>query len=98
MQSLSFFHQVDGTSCATPTFSGIISLVNGARLAKGKSALGFLNPWLYQIQNSALTDVTEGANPNCNSNGFICTKGWDPVTGWGSPVYPKLASQALAEP
>ena len=37
---------VAGTSCAAPTFSGVISLVNDRRLAAGKSSLGFLNPFL----------------------------------------------------
>ncbi len=79
---------VDGTSCATPTFSGVMSLVNGARLAAGKPALGFLNPWLYgtAAPAGALTDITQG------NNGFPCSAGYDPVTGWGSPLFLKLAA------
>lgn len=37
---------VDGTSCAAPTFASVIELINSNRIAAGKSALGFLNPWL----------------------------------------------------
>lgn len=37
---------VDGTSCAAPTFASVIELINSNRLAAGKTALGFLNPWL----------------------------------------------------
>jgi tripeptidyl-peptidase-1 len=79
---------VDGTSCATPTFSGVMSLVNGARLAAGKPALGFMNPWLYSTAAAAgaLTDITQG------NNGFPCSTGFDPVTGLGSPLYQKLAA------
>ena len=39
---------VGGTSASSPTFASVISLVNDARLAKGMSSLGFLNPWLYK--------------------------------------------------
>lgn len=89
---------VDGTSCATPTFSGVVSLVNGARLSQGKPPLGFLNPFLYSVAGpaKATTDILVGYNPNCNSNGFECTPGWDPVTGWGSPIYPKLVQSSLS--
>ena len=38
---------VGGTSASSPTFAAIVSLLNDARLAKGKPVLGFLNPWLY---------------------------------------------------
>ena len=38
---------VDGTSCATPTFAGVVSCLNDVRLNNGKSTLGFLNPLLY---------------------------------------------------
>jgi tripeptidyl-peptidase I len=41
---------VDGTSCAAPTFASVIQLVNSNRIAAGKSALGFLNPWLVRIR------------------------------------------------
>jgi hypothetical protein len=40
---------VAGTSCATPAVAGIIALLNDVRLQQGKSTLGFLNPWLYQV-------------------------------------------------
>jgi hypothetical protein len=64
-----------GTSCAAPTFSGVISLLNDLRLAAGKSALGFLNPLLYQ-NPQILTDITAGNNPGCNTDGFEAAPGW----------------------
>lgn len=36
-----FPQPVDGTSCSTPTFSAIVSLLNDVRFAAGKSSLGF---------------------------------------------------------
>ena len=44
---LGIAEDVSGTSCAAPTFSGIVARINAARLAAGKSTLGFLNPFLY---------------------------------------------------
>ena len=31
-----------------------------------------------------------GSNPGCDTNGFNATKGWDPVTGLGTPNFAKL--------
>ena len=78
---------VGGTSCASPTFSGIIALLNDARLAAGKSALGFLNPLLYQLaaeHSDSFFDVTVGANrcgvidfdPNCCDSAYHAAVGW----------------------
>ncbi|EMC98058.1 hypothetical protein BAUCODRAFT_22902 [Baudoinia panamericana UAMH 10762] len=49
---------VGGTSASSPTFAAVIALVNDALIAKGRSPLGFLNPWLYGGAYSALTDIT----------------------------------------
>lgn len=52
---------VDGTSCASPIFASIISLVNDRLIAAGKSPLGFLNPFLYSAAGTAaLKDITTG--------------------------------------
>jgi tripeptidyl-peptidase-1 len=77
---------LDGTSCATPTAAAIISLVNDALLAEGKPPMGFLNPWLYAGGFKAFTDVTSGSAIGCGTDGFPAEKGWDAVTGFGTPV------------
>ena len=68
----------------------MVALVNSARLAAGKSSLGWINPALYQLSASFAKDITEGAN-NCAANARVCCghgysamPGWDPVTGLGS--------------
>ncbi|KAI0261766.1 subtilisin-like protein [Gloeopeniophorella convolvens] len=81
---------VQGTSCASPIFASVISLLNDRLIAAGKPVLGFLNPFLYSTGASALNDITSGSNPGCNTNGFPATAGWDPVTGLGSPNWTKL--------
>ncbi|OBZ75872.1 Tripeptidyl-peptidase sed3 [Grifola frondosa] len=86
---------VQGTSCASPTFASIISLVNDKLVAKGRSPLGFLNPLLYSpAGKAAFTDITFGNNPGCLTVGFPAQSGWDPVTGLGTPVFSKLLTAA----
>lgn len=79
---------LDGTSASTPTAASVFSLINDALIAAGKRPLGFLNPWLYsQAANaSALNDITSGSALGCNTTGFPAQKGWDAVTGFGTPV------------
>ncbi|PIL34082.1 hypothetical protein GSI_03793 [Ganoderma sinense ZZ0214-1] len=81
---------VGGTSASSPTFAGVISLLNDYLISKGKAPLGFLNPLLYSKAASALNDITSGSNPGCGTNGFSAGKGWDPVTGLGTPDFSKL--------
>jgi len=85
---------ISGTSASTPLMSSIIALVNDALIAKGEPTLGFMNPWLYKKGYKAFTDITEGYNGGCNTTGFPTTKGWDAVTGFGTPIFPELLKQA----
>ncbi len=39
---------VDGTSCSTPVFAGIITNLNSFQKQRGKPILGFANPLLYK--------------------------------------------------
>ncbi|KAF8334118.1 tripeptidyl peptidase A [Cantharellus anzutake] len=79
-----------GTSVSSPTFAAIIALLNDALLSKGRGPLGFLNPWIYSLEPGVLNDITTGSNPGCGTTGFNATKGWDPVTGFGTPDLPRL--------
>lgn len=82
--------RLDGTSASTPLASVILSLVNDALIAAGKSPLGFLNPWLYQGGWKAFNDVTNGSAAGCGVDGFVAAEGWDPVTGFGTPNFPAI--------
>ncbi|EKM50516.1 uncharacterized protein PHACADRAFT_263851 [Phanerochaete carnosa HHB-10118-sp] len=84
---------VAGTSASSPTFAGVIALLNDFRLSQGKPGLGFLNPALYSTLVDGFNDITSGSNPGCGTNGFSAGAGWDPVTGLGTPDFGKL--QAL---
>lgn len=91
-------YSVAGTSCASPCSGGIFGLLNDARLAAGKNALGFLNPMLY-ANAGALNDCTQGTQGGCGSvPGFPAVEGWDAVTGLGSPNFESLLSVVMALP
>jgi tripeptidyl-peptidase-1 len=47
---------------------------------------------------SAYNDITNGTNPGCGTLGFNATKGWDPVTGLGTPRFPILLAKFLLLP
>ncbi|KAF8144383.1 subtilisin-like protein [Mycena galopus ATCC 62051] len=92
-------YDVFGTSASTPVVGGILTLINDARLAAGKSTIGFINPTIYSTAfASAFNDVTNGTNPGCGTAGFTTAKGWDPVTGLGTPNFPKLKNLWLTLP
>lgn len=90
------YYKVFGTSASCPVVSSIITNLNTARIAVGKGPLGFLNPWLYK-NPGMLNDITSGGNQGCGTPGFTAVTGWDPVTGLGTPNYPKMLVSALAQ-
>ena len=84
------WYLVSGTSASSPVVAGMISLVNAARMKKGLSAVGFINPALYALYQNFTIDITSGDN-KCSAYGELCcdegfetAEGWDPVTGLGS--------------
>ena len=91
---------VSGTSASTPLWAAIVTLLNDYEASKGRSALGFLNPWLYSLR-SGLKDITTGGTnegscylvAGCTLSrtlGYNVTAGWDAVTGLGSPIFSEL--------
>ena len=88
---------VDGTSASAPTFAAVISLVNDALIADEKPPLGFLNPWLYSTGFEAFMDVTTGSNKGCNTSGFHAASGWDPASGFGTPVSLRFEIRVLSD-
>jgi len=84
-------YPVSGTSASSPTVAGVVSLLNDIRLRNGQSSLGFLNPFIYGQLPGALNDIVKGSNPGCDTDGFPAKKGWDAVTGLGTPNYEAMA-------
>ena len=89
------FSLVYGTSASSPVVGAIITLINEARFAIGKGSVGFINPTLY-ANPGALNDITSGGNQGCGTPGFTAVSGWDPVTGLGTPNFPKLVAKFVA--
>lgn len=91
---------VGGTSAAAPTFAALISLINSELAARGQRALGYLNPWLYSLADTAFNDVTVGSDKVDRSGdrldyGFDASPGWDPPSGLGTPRFDVLLQDAL---
>jgi tripeptidyl-peptidase-1 len=92
--------EVGGTSAATPTVAGIVSLLNDARLTAGKKPLGLLNP-LFYAHPEIFKDIESGTNSGyggCGFGGFTAGVGWDPVTGMGSPKFDLMLKLVLSLP
>lgn len=84
------FYLSGGTSQSAPLFASLVNRIIDERIKAGKKgALGFINPVLYE-HPEVLNDITKGKNPGCGTWGFEASKGWDPVTGLGTPNYPKM--------
>lgn len=82
-----------GTSVAAPLWAGFLAQVNAARIVSGRPRLGTANPVLYAAATGAgspFRDVTRGDNGYAGVSGFAAGKGWDPVTGLGSPDVSRL--------
>ena len=82
--------------------------LNSLRVSAGKPPLGFLNPWIYSKGKSGMTDIVDGGSFGCLGEdpfsettapyvpfaSWNATVGWDPVTGFGTPFFPKLVELA----
>jgi tripeptidyl-peptidase I len=80
---------IGGTSASAPAIAAIFNRINEERLSRGMSPVGWVHPTIY-AHPEAFHDITVGNNSGCNTEGFVASKGWDPVTGLGTPNYPKL--------
>jgi subtilase family serine protease len=92
-----------GTSASTPLWAAVIALAD----QEAGRHLGFVNPAIYRIarnqaDRAAFHDVVAGDNAVIWRTGvfagYQARRGWDPVTGWGSPdaqvLVPLLARSA----
>jgi kumamolisin len=89
-----------GTSAASPLVAAMVTLINGQ--LGGGAKVGYLTPLLYQpgpggqaIGGSACTDIVSGGNKTAQAGGYTAQRGYDAVSGWGTPDGMKL-KQAIA--
>ena len=91
------YYRFGGTSAGSPQWAGLVAdadQVHGGRI-------GFLNDRLYawagrsRLAGRLFHDVTTGNNSFGSITGYAARKGWDAVTGLGSPradaLVPRLA-------
>ncbi len=93
------WYVVGGTSASSPQWAGLIAI---ADQMAGRN-LGYINPALYAIANDPAKyaadffDVTTNCNQTTSSiPGYCASKGWDAVTGLGTPNAAKLIPDLIA--
>ncbi|KAF2667833.1 subtilisin-like protein [Microthyrium microscopicum] len=87
-----------GTSASAPIVASIVNLINEHRIKASKRPIGFLNPIIYQ-HPEVFNDITSGYNLEWPLKpAFYTAKGWDPVTGLGTPNFPKLYELLMGLP
>jgi subtilase family serine protease len=82
--------QVGGTSFSAPAWGAIIAIANQGRVQNGLGTLDGVSqtlPMLYSLDKSNPADFHDITSGN---NGFSAGKGYDLVTGIGSPVVNQL--------
>jgi subtilase family serine protease len=92
---------IGGTSSSSPQWAGLVAVANEMN---GHRPLGYLNPGLYAIANNPARyaadfyDVTTGQNQtNPSIPGFSAGRGWDPVTGLGTPNAARLLPDLILQ-
>jgi subtilase family serine protease len=92
------WYTVGGTSASSPQWAGLIAI---ADQIAGRD-LGFINPALYAIANDPAKyaadfyDPFQNNNGCCGQPGWPASKGWDAVTGLGTPNAAKLIPDLIA--
>jgi subtilase family serine protease len=91
------YRVIGGTSASTPLWAALIAIGN----QMAGRPLGFINPAIYQIGASDkaardFRDITSGNNSWAGVPGYEAVPGWDPVTGFGSPIADKLLPDLVA--
>jgi subtilase family serine protease len=94
------WYDIGGTSLSCPQWAGLVAIADQV----AGHGLGLINPTLYDLAahpadySADYFDVTTGNNGAFAPDvpGYPATKGWDPVTGLGTPnaanLVPALAS------
>lgn len=97
------FYIVGGTSAGSPQWAGIFALANTARASNSKGPIGFANPGLYAIAQSAkysldFHDIKAGSNTLAGTTvGFQAVTGYDLATGWGTPNVANLVADLAVQ-
>jgi subtilase family serine protease len=69
------------TTVAASAWAGLIAIANQMR----GQPLGLIQPALYRLQGQGMHDITTGNNTYEDVQGYPALKGFDLVSGWGTP-------------
>lgn len=96
------FYIVGGTSAGSPQWAAVVALANQLSASEGRGSLGFINPALYHLAQTAaystdFHDITVGNNQLTGTPvGFNAGPGWDDASGWGTPDVARLVPDLVA--
>ena len=88
--------EIGGTSCGTPTFAGVVALINQQTQSAGQGNINYILYPLAASSPAAFHDITSGNNEvacttgstNCPAGaspiGYVAGVGYDQATGLGS--------------
>ena len=92
------WYVVGGTSASAPQWAGLIAIAD----QMANRNLGFINRALYTLANDPAKyaadfyDVSRGINDCCGQPGYHASRGWDAVTGLGTPNAATLIPDLIA--
>ena len=91
-----------GTSIGAPQWAGLVAVANARRVAASKALLGDFHNAIYKTiagsatnYAAAFDDVVDGADGSCAT--CATAKGYDTVTGWGTPNATALLNLLVAD-
>ncbi|MGC8643952.1 MAG: S53 family peptidase [Isosphaeraceae bacterium] len=90
---LGYWLTLGGTSLSAQLFAGMVAVADQGRALRGAGTLdgpGQTLPYLYAASSNDFVDITVG------SNGHRATRGYDLVSGLGSPVGPTLVADLVS--
>ena len=83
------WEEVGGTSAGAPQWSALVAIADQGRVAAKENTLTSAAAAVYALPSSDFHDITSGSNGQ-----YSATKGYDEVTGLGSPAA-NLVAQGL---
>lgn len=87
--------QVDGTSCSSPVFAGMVSNLNAIRIAAGKPVLGFLNPLIVSRARKAGRQADRQPQSQEGRQEVACECGCDAPPPSSAAVYLSISAPHL---
>jgi hypothetical protein len=90
-------YAVGGTSAGAPQWAALVAIANQGRALAGKAPLDGPSQTLYAVYQAAQASYsTDYHDVTSGNNGYRAGRGYDMVTGLGTPVADKVVSALVA--